>query len=110
MFYGNSHTTDPMGWISKFREHEYKILSVILHASKETCFERCRNDNNTGRDPINKQKELVNRYYDDFYQRERTNPFAQAAGVEEIVVNTEHRTLNAIAEEILMKSRNDFQS
>jgi predicted ABC-type ATPase len=58
MFYGNSHTTEPMTWISNFKKKDYEILSVILFANKEICFERCKNDNNTGRHPINKVKEI----------------------------------------------------
>ena len=45
MFYGNSHTTEPSKWIEKFQERGYKILSIILYTSKETCFNRCREDN-----------------------------------------------------------------
>src|SRR3982074_3205997 len=43
MFYGNSHTTDPMKWIVKFKDAGYNILSVILFCSKDKCFDRCIN-------------------------------------------------------------------
>lgn len=86
MFYGNSHTDDPTKWIGRFRENGYKILSIILCASKEICIKRCIEDSNTGRHPINKERELISKYYDDFYERERNNPFAIAASVVEITV------------------------
>lgn len=60
---------------------------------------------NAMRHPINKRKELVNKFYDDFYQRGTTNPFAQAAGVEEIKVDTQGKTLDSIVKEILMHNR-----
>lgn len=110
MFYGNSHTTDPLKWITKFREKEYKILSVILYASKETCFKRCREDNNTGRHPVNKEKDLIYKYYDEFYEREKANPFAEAAGILETTVNTENRFPEIIAHEILEKFNEFFAS
>ena len=56
MFYGNSHTTDPDNWLGKFRNHDYRILPVILYAIKELCFERCNSDRE--RPSINKQREI----------------------------------------------------
>lgn len=103
MFYDNSHTTDPLKWIMKFREKEYKILSVILHTSKETCFNRCREDNNTGRHPVNKEKDLIYKYYDEFYSREKSNSFANAAGIVEIKLDTENMMPDEIAKEILKR-------
>ena len=57
MFYGNSHTTNPARWLTEFRSQDYRILSVILHATKELCFIGCKKD--PGRHPINKQREIV---------------------------------------------------
>ena len=59
MFYGNSHTEQPQRWISKLKDRDYRILSVVLHASMDTCYERCKNDNNSERHPIDKQKRAV---------------------------------------------------
>ena len=109
MFYGNSHTTEPSKWIERFQESGYKILSVILYASKETCFNRCREDNNTGRHPINKEKERIHKYYNEFYAREKANPFAEAAGIIEITVNTENKSPERIAHEILEKFNEFFK-
>jgi predicted ABC-type ATPase len=103
MFCGNSHTNDPLKWITKFREKDYRILSVILYASKETCFNRCRSDNNTGRHPINKEKGRINKYYDEFYERENNRSFAEAAGIVGVTVNTENKSPEIIAHEILEK-------
>jgi len=100
MFYGNSHTTNPQ-WLNKFRTREYKIVSFNLVASKETCFQRCLNDNNTGRHPINKDKSMVYKYYDDFYKREQDNPFSIIAKICEIKISTEGKSQIQIAEEIL---------
>lgn len=63
MFYGNSHTEQPEKCISKFKDRNYRTLSVVLHANMNTCYERCKNDNNPERHPINRQKEQCNKYY-----------------------------------------------
>ena len=109
MFYGNSHTTEPSKWIEKFQERGYKILSIILYTSKETCFNRCREDNSTGRHPINKDKDRIYKYYDEFYAREKVNPFAEAAGIIETTVNTENKSPERIAHEILEKFNEIFK-
>lgn len=41
LFHGNSHTTDPR-WIEAFKNRNFKIISVILHASLETCIRRVK--------------------------------------------------------------------
>ena len=86
MFYGNSHTTAPAHWLGEFRNHDYRILSVILYASKELCFERCKND--PGRPSVNKQKVVVYKNHYDFYRRECETPFHKAANLEEIKIDT----------------------
>lgn len=104
MFYEYSHTTDPLKWITKFREKEYKILSVILYASRETCFNRCKSDNksdnDTGRYHIDKEKDRIFKCHEEFYEREKVKPFAETAGILGITVNTENKTPNDIAKEI----------
>jgi deoxyadenosine/deoxycytidine kinase len=37
MFFGNSHTTNPSGWLSHFPSEKYQRLSVLLTASLEDC-------------------------------------------------------------------------
>jgi hypothetical protein len=101
MFYGNSHTTDPDKWLGKFRNHDYRILSVILYANKELCFERCNSD--PGRPSINKQRDLIYKYHDDFYRRENENPFHKAANVEEIKIETANISQVEIAKDILKR-------
>ena len=98
MFYGNSHTTNPDHWLSEFRNQDYRILSVILHATKELCFSRCKSD--PGRPHINKQREIVFKNHDDFYLRERESPF-QKANVQEIKIETENTSPIQIAKDIL---------
>jgi pantothenate kinase-related protein Tda10 len=34
MFYANSHTTDPDKWLGKFRNHDYRILSLFYMLTK----------------------------------------------------------------------------
>jgi len=99
MFYGNCHTTDPAKWLGEFRSHDYRILSVILYANKEVCFERCNNDR--GRPSINKQRDRIYEYHDDFYQRESENPFHKAANVEEIKIETANMSQVEIAKDVL---------
>lgn len=37
LFFGNSHTTDPLGWLDHFPSERYERLSVLLTASLEDC-------------------------------------------------------------------------
>lgn len=101
MFYGNSHTTDPTKWIVRFKDNGFVILSVILLSSKDVCVDRCINDTNTGRHPINKEKDRISKYHDEFYQRERNNPFHISANVKEIEIESENKSPIEIAENIL---------
>jgi|ERR1700730_2462668 len=101
MYYGNSHTEQPQRWISKLKERNYRILSVVLNARMDVCYERCKNDVNPERDPINKEKIKVNSYYSDFDRRQRENIFQKRAGIEEIVVDTEKKSQGEVGDEIL---------
>ena len=101
MFYGNSHTTDPDNWLGKFRNRDYRILSVILYANKELCFGRCNSDR--GRPFINKQRDRIYKYHNDFYQRESEKPFHKAANVEEIKIETANISPIEVAKDILKR-------
>jgi hypothetical protein len=101
MFYGNSHTEQPKQWIAKFKDRNYRILSVVLHANMDLCYERCKNDNNPERHAINRQKEQLNKYYYEFEQRQHMNIFQEMAGVEEIIVDSENKTQMQVGDEIL---------
>jgi thymidylate kinase len=101
MFYGNSHTEQPEKWISNFKDRNYRILSVVLHANIDTCYERCKNDNDPERHPINRQKEQCNKYYYEFEQRQKEDNFRRKAGVEEIIVDCENKTQEQVGDEIL---------
>lgn len=57
MFHGNEHTTQPETWISRFKEKNSNIFSFILKATRETCLERCINDNNKEIVSQNREKE-----------------------------------------------------
>jgi hypothetical protein len=101
MFYDNSHTEQPQQWIAKFKDRNYRILSVVLHANMDLCYGRCKNDNNPERHPINKQKDRCNEYYYEFEQRQNKNIFQERAHVEEIIVGSENKTQAQVGDEIL---------
>ena len=44
MHFGDGHTTEPEMWIRRFREKDYKMLSVVLKVCFDTCVKRptCR--------------------------------------------------------------------
>jgi hypothetical protein len=43
--YEDSHTTNRMRtWLHSFKNKDYKIISIILEATKEVRLHRCRND------------------------------------------------------------------
>jgi shikimate kinase len=101
MFYGNSHNEQPQQWITKFKDRNYRILSVVLHANMDLSYDRCKNDNNPERHPINKQKEQGNKYYHEFEQRQNENIFQEMACVEEIIVDSKNKTQTQVGDEIL---------
>ena len=101
MFYGNSHTDHPQEWIGKFKARKFKILSVILKASKDECYQRCRDDPCPQRIHENRQEKRCNEYWDDFYRRENMNPFYKVAEVEEITIETKSKPYQQVGDEIL---------
>ena len=50
--------------------------------------------------PINKEKDRISKYHDEFYQREKNNPFDIAANVKEIKIESENKSQIEIAENI----------
>ena len=40
MHFGDGHTTEPEMWIRRFREKDYKMLSVVLRVCFDTCVKR----------------------------------------------------------------------
>jgi tRNA uridine 5-carbamoylmethylation protein Kti12 len=69
MHYGNGHTTDPELWINRFKEKKYKILSIVLQVSLDTCVKRaiCRQSAPlTPTDAINQFSLFYQRYKDPF--------------------------------------------
>ncbi|MGB6527815.1 MAG: hypothetical protein WBF33_06880 [Candidatus Nitrosopolaris sp.] len=65
------------------------------------CFERCNSDRE--RPSINKQRDRIYKYYDDFYQIESEKPFHKAANVEEIKIETANISPIEIAKDILKR-------
>lgn len=101
MFYGNSQTEHPHEWINKFKDREYNILSVILYASKDECFSRCRADPCPQHIPGNREEIQCNKYWDDFNGRENPKPFHKVARVQEKIIETEGKPYQQMGEEIL---------
>ena len=101
IFYGNSHTTNPTKWIVRFKDAGYNILSVILFCNKEVCIDRCKKDNTTRRHSVNREKDTISKYYDEFYQREQRTPFHIIAGIKGIMIETESKSTIEVAEDIL---------
>jgi hypothetical protein len=94
MHYGNGHTTDPQLWINRFKEKNYKILSIVLQVSLDTCVKRaiCRQSA-----PL-RPTDAINQY-NLFYQKYK-DTFPVKAGVNEICVVNENRTPDEVAKEI----------
>jgi thymidylate kinase len=94
LFYGASLTKQPEEWISKFKDSGYVILSVVLSASLETYIQRVQTRGHDYKD-----REEMQRHFKTF--QEIKNTFAGRAGVEEIIVTTEGKTSQDVADEIL---------
>jgi tRNA uridine 5-carbamoylmethylation protein Kti12 len=94
MYSGNSHTTDPH-WIQRFKANNYTILSVILRCSLECCIQRVRTRTVHPISP-----EIMTSLYNQFYQ-ELQNIFSFKADVEEICVDTEHKSIDESSNIIL---------
>jgi shikimate kinase len=94
MFWGGTHTENPDSWIVNFKNRNYTILSVILNASLQTLIqrveERCYN---------HKSPEEMKQHFEKFNQIRST--FASSAGAKEISINTEGKSVDKVAEEIL---------
>jgi thymidylate kinase len=95
MYFGDGHTQEPDSWISRFRERNYVILSVILRVSFDICTRRaiCRTEFPLS--PIN----AIN-MFNSFYQNLQ-NVFAFKAKVKEICVDNENKTPTEVAQEIM---------
>lgn len=94
MFCGNSHTRDP-NWIQRFKVNNYTILSVILKCSLKCCIQRVQTRIIHPIAPDD-MTDLYNKFY-----RELKNIFAARAGVEEICIDTEHKSIDESSEDIL---------
>jgi broad-specificity NMP kinase len=94
MFFGDSHTTRPEQWLSKF--NDYCKVSFILYASFDTCYKRAR----TRPEYSDYSEEQYKELYYGFKFLCLFNVFNQYAKVREIWINTEHRDPSNIAEEI----------
>jgi broad-specificity NMP kinase len=94
MFWGGIHTEDPDSWIIDFKNRNYTILSVILNASLQTLIrrveERCYNHKSP--QEMKQRSEEFNKI---------RNVFASKAGVKEISVDTEGKSPDNVADEIL---------
>lgn len=94
LFWGEQHTDNPESWIVKFKNRNYIPISVILSASLQTLIrrveERCYN---------HKPPEEMKQHFEEFNQIRNT--FANNAEVKEISLDTEGKTPDDVADEIL---------
>lgn len=97
MYYGNSHTTNPEEWLNRFRQKGFKVLSVVLEASVKTCFDRVRKRTEYSFKTFDKYK----LHYDCFQKIQQMNLFNSKARVREILLDTENRSVEDIADQIL---------
>ena len=102
MFFGDEHTTTPETWINRFKEKNYDIFSFILKASKETCFERCKNDKNNARSSVNRTQSKIYEYHDQFYNHKEFTEFAKKAKIYEEIINAESKP-DQVVDTILSK-------
>jgi len=96
MHFGDGHTTEPEMWIRRFREKDYKMLSVVLKVCFDTCVKRaiCREEHPlTPTDAINQ--------FNLFYQKYQ-NIFVHKPKVKEICVNNENNNPSEVAKEVLL--------
>jgi len=111
MYYGNSHTDMPDGWLTFFRKKGYNMLSVQLLCSMKTCKERVQKriqsaPQNLGLghcvDPGNRPVPNVESNYKFFYDNLATR-FPINSGIEEILIDTESKSVGEIGDEIIVK-------
>jgi shikimate kinase len=101
MDFGDGHTTEPEMWIRRFREKDYKMLSVILKVCFDTCVKRAiRREKHplTTTDAINQ--------FNLFYQKYQ-NIFVHKSNVKEICVINENKNPSEVAKEIIINSFRD---
>jgi predicted ABC-type ATPase len=92
LYHGNSHTTDPQ-WIKAFKDRKFKILSVILYSSLETCIRRVkeRGDSLPG--------DIIEGHYMTFYNN-LVHIFNEKAQIKEITIDTDVNDIESISAEI----------
>jgi ribose 1,5-bisphosphokinase PhnN len=94
LFWGGTHTENPDNWITKFKNRNYTIISVVLQASLQTLIQRVEKRGYNYKPP-----EEMKKHFDEFNQIK--NIFADNAQVEEISIGTEGKNPEKVADEIL---------
>ena len=103
MFYGNGHTTNPVSWIKRFNNKDYKIFSFILKASIETCLQRCRNDNKNKRSYAYQEYNQHKLDHYKFYNCSECVNFAKNANIDEEIIDTETKSIEEVVDIIFSK-------
>jgi shikimate kinase len=98
MFWGGIHTENPDSWITKFKDKNYTIISVILVASLQTLIQRVEE-----RCHDHKSPEEMRQHFEEFNQIR--NIFATKTGIREISIHTEGKSSDDVANEILSTLR-----
>lgn len=102
MYYGNSHTTQPQEWISHFKQ--YRQISIVLKASKETCYKRLNLPDRQWKISDFSNCEYLWEKFEDLQKR---NVFASNAKISETVIDAEEMP-NQIVDKIINLLRNHF--
>jgi thymidylate kinase len=96
MYSGNSHTLNPEEWLTQFRERDYVLLSFVLQAPIEQCFNRVRQrKENAIVDHVEYQS-----LYDWFSKVQELGIFSEKAKVQEITIDARQEP-KEIADEIM---------
>jgi shikimate kinase len=95
------HTENPDSWIINFKNKNYTVISVILNASLQTLIRRVEERGHNYKPP-----EEMKQHFEEFNQIR--NIFASKAGVGEISVDTEGKSTDSVADEILSIIRNSI--
>jgi thymidylate kinase len=94
LFWGGTHTENTDSWIVNFKNRNYTIISVVLHASLQTLIQRVEKRGHDYKPP-----EEMKQHFEEF-NRIRSI-FADNAQVKEISVDTEGKSPEKVADEIL---------
>jgi hypothetical protein len=98
LYSGRDHTSDPAGWVDKFK-NDYDIHSFVLDISEERGYLNACDSRHTSHSPPSRSD--YSSRYRRFYEWQRQNLFASRAGVPEHRIDAENCDWERIAVEVL---------